>query len=328
MSTIKDANRRMYPRTGSVAMKRILVPLDESDLAEQALSPAVAVAIRHRAEIHLLSVVSTVPPVRLSFAAETYLPGWLDQAKTTLRGYVEQTAAKVAARSEGLRVEAHVGEGRVGETIREAVEELDIDLVVLTTHGPGRLERAWLGSIADELVRSLERPILLLPPTENAFEENQIRHVMVPLDGSKAAEAVLDVLPVVLPSGGGVRLTLASVVEEGLPIHLGYLPDEIQEKSFPEERRKTAEAYLATVSRRLETEGIGLLETRVLTAYNAAHGLLDYCKENEVDVLALSTHGRGGVARFLIGSVADKLVRSAGIPVLITRRPSAPPETA
>ena len=306
-------------------LKRILVPLDESDFAEQALSPAVALAIRHRAEIHLLSVVSTVPAVPLSFAAETYLPGWLDQAKNTLRGYVEQTAAKVAARSEGLRVETHVSEGRVGETIREAVEELDIDLVVLTTHGPGRLERAWLGSVADELLRSLERPILLLPPTENAFEENRIRHVMVPLDGSEAAEAVLDVLPMVLPAGGGVRLTLANVV---VPIPLVYSPDAISEESLPEERRKTAEAYLATVSRRVDTEGVALLETRVLTAYSAAHGLLDFCKENEVDALALSTHGRGGVARFLLGSVADKLVRGAGIPVLITRRPSAPPEAA
>ena len=292
-------------------MKRILVPLDGSDFAEQALSPAVALAIRHRAEIHLLSVVSSAPPVPAHFADETFLPDWVDQEETTLRGYVERTAAKVAARSEGLRVEAHVSEGRVGEIIREAVEELDIDLVVLTTHGRGLFERAWLGSIADQLVRSLERPILLLPPTENAFEENQIRHVMVPLDGSEAAEAVLDVLPAVLPAGGGVRLTLASVV----------VPT-------PEERRETAEAYLATVSRRVETEGVGLLKTRVLTGHNAAQGLLHFCKENEVDVLALSTHGRGGIARFLVGSVADKLVRGTGIPVLITRRPSAPPETA
>ena len=299
-------------------MKRILVPLDGSDFAEQALSPAVALAIRHRAEIHLLSVVC---PVSVSFAEDTYLPGWLDRAEARLRGYVEQTAAKVAARSEDLRVESHVCTGRVGETIREVVEELDIDLVVLTTHGRGLFERAWLGSIADELVRSLDRPILLLPPTENAFEENQIHHVMVPLDGSEAAEAVLDVLPAVLPAGGGVRLTLANVV---VPIPS---PDAISEESLPE-RRETAEAYLARVSQHVDTEGVGLLKTRVLTAYNAARGLLDFCKENEVDVLALSTHGRGGIARFLVGSVADKLVRGTGIPVLITRRPSAPPETA
>lgn len=303
-------------------MKRILVPLDGSDFAECALSPAVALAIRHGAEIHLLSVVSTVPPFPASFADPKLFPGWLDQEKARLRGYVEQAAAKIAARSDDLRVEARVSAGRVGETIREVVEEFDIDLVVLTTHGRGRFARAWLGSTADELVRSLERPILLLPPTENAFAENQVRHVTVPLDGSEAAEAVLDVLPLVLPASGGVRLTLASVVEEGFPIPAIYLPHAISEESFREERRKSAEAYLATVSQRVENEGVGSLETHVLRAHDAAHGLLRFCKENEVDVLALSTHGRGGVARFVVGSVADKLVRGAGIPVLITRRPS------
>ena len=308
-------------------MKRILVPLDGSEFAEQALSPAAALAMRHGAEIHLLSVVSTVPPVPGSFADPALFPGWVGREKTRVRGYVEQAAAKVTARSEELTIEAHVSAGRVGETISNVAEELDVDLVVLTTHGRGRFARTWLGSTADELVRGLERPILLLPPTENVFEENRIRHVMVPLDGSEAAEAVLDVLPLVLRAAEGVRLTLASVVEEGFAGPVAYLPHAISEESFREQRRKSAEAYLATISQRVEHEGVGMLETRVLTAHDAAHGLLRFCKENEVDVLALSTHGRGGVARFLLGSVADKLVRGTRIPLLITRRPSVAPGT-
>ena len=61
---------------------------------------------------------------------------------------------------------------------------------------------------------------------------------------------------------------------------------------------------------------------RVLTAHDAAHGLLGYSSEAEIDMMVLATHGRGGVARFLVGSVADKLIRGSEIPVLITRRPS------
>ena len=306
-------------------MKRILVPLDGSDFAERALSPAVALATRHGAEIHLISVVSNVPIVPVSFADPILLPDWLDQDEARLRGYVEQAAAKVAARSGELRVEAGVSVGRVGETIRKVAGELDIDLVVLTTHGRGPVRRVWLGSTADELIRTLERPLLLLPPTavaEQLFAGDQIHHLMVPLDGSEAAEAALDAMPLVLPAMGDVRLTLASVVEEGFPLPTAYLPHAISEESFRRERKKTAAAYLETVSERVTNEGVGLLETRVLTAHDAAHGLLQYCSEAEVDVMVLATRGRGGIARFLVGSVADKLVRGAEIPVLIARRPS------
>ena len=305
-------------------MNRILVPLDGSDFAERALSPAVALATRHGAEIHLLSVVSNVPIVPVSFADPILVPDWLDQEEARLRGYVERAAAKIAARSGELRVEARVRVGRVGETITGVADELDIDLVVLTTHGRGPVRRAWLGSTADELLRSLERPLLLLSPTaagERLFADGQIHHVMVPLDGSEAAEAALDAVSLVFPATGDVRLTLASVVEEGFPLPTAYLPHVVSEESFREERIKTAAAYLATVSQRLGNEGTGLLETHVLTAHDAAHGLLGYSSEAEADVIALVTHGRGGVARFLVGSVADKLVRGAEIPVLIARRP-------
>lgn len=67
---------------------------------------------------------------------------------------------------------------------------------------------------------------------------------------------------------------------------------------------------------------MGVPETRVLTADSAAHGLLRYCEDAEVDAIALSTHGRGGASRFLLGSVADKLVRRAGVPVVVVRRSS------
>ena len=200
-------------------MKRILVPLDGSDFAERALSPAVTLATRLGAEIHLHSVISTVPVVPVSFADPILLPDWVEQDEARLRGYVEQTADRVAADSGELRVEAGVSVGLVGETIREVADELDIDLVVLTTHGRGPVRRAWLGSTADELLRTLERPLLLLPPTavgEGFFADDRIRHLMVPLDGSEAAEAALEALSLVLPAVGDVRITLASVVEEGV----------------------------------------------------------------------------------------------------------------
>ena len=306
-------------------MKRVLVPLDGSDFAEQALDPGVALAIRDGAEIHLLSVVSTEPPIPLTFADPALLGGWVDEEGARKQAYIERTAAGVAARAGGCGVEAHVRVGRVDAIIREVAEEFDVDLVVATTHGRGAFQRVWLGSTADRLLRSLERPLLLLPPTPagaDRFAEAQIRHVLVPLDGSKAAEAALDVLPLVLPGSEGVRLTLATVVEEGFALPAAYLPHAVSEESVRDERRKKAAAYLAATSQRVEGDGLGAPETHVLTADSAAHGLLRYCKEADVDMIALSTHGRSGVSRFAVGSVADKLARGAGIPVLVIRRPS------
>lgn len=304
-------------------MKRILVPLDGSDFSERALDPAAALAIRDGAEIRLLSVVPTEPPIPLAFADPTLLGNWVDEEGARRRDYVERTAAG-AARSGECRVEALVRVGKVDAAIREVAEEFDVDLVVATTHGRGAFQRAWLGSTADRLLRSLERPLLLLPPTpadEDRFSEAEVRHVLVPLDGSKAAEAALDALPLVLPGSAGVRLTLATVVEEGFALPAAYLPSAISEESARDERRKKAAAYLAGISRRVEEGGLGVPDTHVLTADSAAHGLLRYCKEADVDMIALSTHGRGGVSRFAVGSVADKLVRGAGIPVLVIRRP-------
>lgn len=241
-------------------MKRILVPLDGSDFAEQALSPAVALAVRLGAEIRLLSVVSAEPPIPFSFADEVLLAGWVDERAARMREYLERTTAGVAASSAGLRVETRVSVGKVTETIGKVAEELDVGLVILTTHGRGAFRRAWLGSTADQLLRSPGRPLLLLPPAPtgaNPLAEDEVRHVLVPLDGSEAAEAALDVLPLVVPASGGARLALVSVVEEGFPFPTGYLPHAISAESVREERRKRAAAYLAAASRRVEREGVG-----------------------------------------------------------------------
>lgn len=306
-------------------MKRILVPLDGSDFAEQALSAAQALAIRSGAEIHLLSVASPEPPVQFPFADDAELTGWVDEELARSQGYLEQAAARLAARSAELRVETCVKVGAVVATIGRVAEDLDACLVILTTHGRGAFQRAWLGSTADQLLRSPGRPLLLLPPTPagvRPLAEDGVRHVLVPLDGSDAAEAALGLLPLLVPASGAVRLTLASVVEGGFPLPADELPDEASEESVREEPGKRAAAYLAAAARRVEHEGIGKPNTRVLRADSAARGLLHYCKESAVDVIALSTHGRGGVSRFLLGSVADKLVRGAEVPVLVIRRPS------
>jgi nucleotide-binding universal stress UspA family protein len=305
-------------------MKRILVPLDGSELAEGAVGAAEALAKRRGAEVHLASIVSEVPPAPLAAEAGELIAQWLDDEEKRVREYLTKIEAEILARSPALRVGIHVQVGPVSRSLETMADELSVDLVVMTTHGRGAFQRAWLGSIADRLLRRMERPLLLVKegPDGGPFfgDGGPPARVLVPLDGSKAAEHALDVLREVLGEGHPAHLILASVVAEGFPLANVYLPHEISDEAERRKRKERAAAYLEEVAHRLEDAGSGAVETRVLEADEPAHGLLRFCEENDVDLIALSTHGRGGVGRFFLGSVADKLVRGTGVPVLVTRR--------
>lgn len=305
-------------------MKRILVPLDGSEFAEGAVRAAEALAKRRGAEVHLASIVSEVPPAPLAAEAGELIAQWLDDEEKRVREYLTKIEAEILARSPALRVEIHVQVGPVSRSLESMADELSVDLVVMTTHGRGAFQRAWLGSIADRLLRRMEHPLLLLkegPDGVPLFEDGgRPARVLVPLDGSEAAEKALDVLGEVLGEGHPAHLIVASVVAEGFPLANVYLPHEISDEAERRKRKERAAAYLEEVAHRLEGAGSGTVETRVLEADEPAHGLLRFCEENGVDLIALSTHGRGGVGRFFLGSVADKLVRGTGVPVLITRR--------
>ena len=134
-----------------------------------------------------------------------------------------------------------------------------------------------------------------------AFDPDSLSQVLVPLDGSDAAECALDALRMVLPRGGGARVTLALVVKEGHP------PQTMQ-KSPMEQHRRQAAAYLQRIADRLKRDGVGVVETRVIIDDDPSQGLLRFCDEAGVQLVSISTHGRGGISRFFLGSVADKLV--------------------
>ena len=294
----------------SQRLKKILVPLDGSDLAEEALDTALALAAAHGAELHLVCVVSNVP--------------WIEEEKAKALEYLDRTADKVSSDSRGVSVTTHVRVGRASPAVRKVAEELEVDLLVLTTHGRGTFKRSWLGSTADHLIREVEQPLLVLRHRERglwAYDPDLISHVLVPLDGSDAAECALNALPMVLPQDGVARVTLAYVVEESYPIPI-YIPPTISGESLREQCCLQAEVYLQGVADRLKLDGFEIVETRVLTDDHPSQAILRFCDEAGVHLVAISTHGRGSVPRLFLGSVADKLVRGASVPVLVTRRPS------
>src|SRR5262249_22151275 len=184
-------------------IRSLLVPLDGSPFAEQALPLALSLARRAKATVHL---------ARVHIPADLILPEGvvLPDADPTVRAgeqkYLEGVSRRLAAET-GLAVTATLLDGPVPESLGERAEAAGAALVVLTTHGRGTLGRFWLGSVADALVRHLSMPALLVRPGEGAAAgaDPTPKHVLVPLDGSPLAEQILG------PAAELARLTGAAV---------------------------------------------------------------------------------------------------------------------
>jgi nucleotide-binding universal stress UspA family protein len=300
-------------------MKRILVPLDGSEFAEAALPTAQALSQRFGAELHLASVVSDLPPVPLASGDGELVSRWFEQEEERAKTYLDRSAEALA----GTKVppaNRHVRSGPVARTIDAIAADVDADLVVLTTHGRGAWQRAWLGSVADALVRRTSRSLLLLREKRGTpVREGGIpSRALVPLDSSPAAAAGLEAaLPLLEP--GRTRVDLLMVIHEPFPLATTYLPHTISEGALLDERKKRAREYLEGIEERLDGEGVEA-EITVHTAGDAGHGILEHAEKSGADLIAIASRGRGAAARMMLGSVADKVIRGARVPVLVAKR--------
>lgn len=305
-------------------MNTILIPLDGSPFAETALHPGARLANRHEASLVLTTVVSDLPPVPLTAADGEMVSQWFKEEEERAEKYMSAVRERLASTFPDLSMETHVQLGPVARTLLAQAAEVDADLISLTTHGRGAWQRAWLGSVADGVLRGAKRPVLLLRDgggSSNLFaDESSPAHVVVPLDGSSASEEILGPLTSLLPSDGG-RVTLVSVVGRPFPLASTYLPHAVEEEKVSEEQKERAKVHLQEVAEEWNPLGV-TVESRILVSDDIARSVLDVVDEVGADLLALSTRGRGGVGRMILGSVADKLVRGTEIPVLAVRRSS------
>jgi len=311
--------------------RSILVPLDGSASAEQALPLACEIARRAGATLRLVHV--HVPYT----ANPIYVEGVpvIDEQLRSLgrqheRIYLERIRERLAVETKGTITAALLDtpgpgarDGTVAQVLAAHIAATSTDLVVMTTHGRGGLARFWLGSVADSLLRWSTAPILLLRPddgTPDPARPRTIQRILIPLDGSARSEAMVEhalTLGQLMQS----EYTLLRVVA---PFILGASAPFTTPTDFDPDRtmRLQAEAQhdLDTVARRLQAAG-ATVRTRVLITEQVAAAILEDASQHGIDVIAMSTHGRSGLARLLIGSVADKVLRGAELPVLVYRPP-------
>jgi nucleotide-binding universal stress UspA family protein len=322
---------------------RLLVPLDGSEFAEAALPLAAAVSRGAGAALELVSAIDASPPPPVPGVEGAALPvqpdplsavpetagGLRESLRAERADYLRDVARRLREQA-GAEAEVTLLDGRPDRVVMERVAARGVGLVVMATHGRGPMERAWLGSVADSLARQLPIPVLLVRPAEGERPQLTatvtVRRVLVPLDGSPLAEAALE--PAAhLASALAAPLALLRVISARGHLESPYIPHAAQAyREQIEADRHEAAAYLDDIAGRLREAGTEVTDclveegsaARTILAAPDADGAGD---AGGADVIAMATHGRGGLRRLVLGSVSDKVLRAALGPVLLVRPP-------
>ena len=290
----------------------ILVPLDGSDKDDRALAIAAAFARLADGTLHLIRVCEV--PVGHP-AADERAAGRADAPRP------EEAAAErsIRAAAGSLADVAHrpvtwevVPAPDVADALLYRAAELDVVLVVVATRAPRPVDRAVRGSVADRLVREGSRPVVLVPPgAEHAAGKRvELRRGLVPLDDSAAARDMVDHL-LGLPRVGDLEWVLLQVVP---PPHAGLVDALRGETRHAVAER--AERRLEAVAERLRERG-ATVDVRVAEADDPAAVISGAVRQDLVDFIAISTRGAHGLERWVLGSVAESVVRTAEVPVLL-----------
>jgi nucleotide-binding universal stress UspA family protein len=297
----------------------ILVPLDGSSLAEQALSCALTLARGLAAEMVLLRVVWIPPEVReLLSASAARLQAAVALQEAEAREYLLARAGQL--QEAGLEARYAVRRGPVAETILEYAAQEAIDQIVMATHGYSGIKRWTHGSVAERVLQAAGVPLLLVRVGEQDVRGDwhqpmTCQRILVPLDGSPLAEQILPTVASVARALGAevILFQVPIVYVTGWMTGEWYLPVQ----GVLDTAEENSHGYLKSVAVRLEEKG---LEVSTSTSIGAvADSIVEYAEANDVDLVAMCTHGRTGLARWALGSVADRVLRAGSKPILLVR---------
>ncbi len=307
---------------------RILVPLDGSRLAEAILPDVVELAAQQGSEVVLLRIASAHAVVGVTLVEAQV------QAVEEAGKYLAEVEQRLAAN--GVRVSSVVRYGRAAEEILDHARTSGIDLIAMSTHGRSGIERVLLGSVAERVLRETPVPVILrraagpapvrtgadmqqaqgpIRPQPVAPARQAIRHILCPVDFSRTADVALGQAGL-LAQRFGAELTVLHVVDDPLDVTCLHIPHPPQEQ-LREEMIKEAERTL---------QGRVLHTLRFLPRARTAvvvgppfREIVRYAREHQVDLIVMGTQGLSGLDHLMMGSTAERVVRTAPCPVLSIR---------
>ncbi len=297
--------------------KKILCATDFSEYSEYAMRYATAFAKISGGSIDCVHVVDTgfvtdgsVDGVYVSSAD---LQRSLESIKATAEKELEHFIRK--EHFLGVDMTPHLREGHAADEIVKLADEIGADLLIIATHGRSGLERLVFGGTCDKILRLSKTPVLAIKhPEHEALEEDgslKINRILCPLDFSEFSHSGLN-----LAKDLARRFDSTLVLTHVVDARFDY-PEWTAQVAMntSEHLAKSAEEHLKSVA-----EGMEGVETEIFVTNGVPHRtLIEKTKENDIDLVIIATHGRKGLAHALLGSVTEKVVRSAGCPVLTVR---------
>ncbi len=284
-------------------LSRILVPLDGSILADRVILHVRRLLVREDADVLLFRVLEGPSQSRPKVVQEMERGFAATHLEDQRRRLEEQ----------GARVRSEVAEGDPADEILKRCETWRPSLLAMSTHGRTGLDRWVWGSVAERVLREVRHPVFLTNPRalpeEPTLSEGRFRRILVPLDGSEVSSSILP-----------LATAFAKLYEsEVLLIHcmhpiMSYPPHAEMEAEITEERGiEVLEPHRSAV------EKAGLKVRTLVRAEYAAAAILDAAAGERVDLVAMTSHGRTGLARWAFGSIAEKVMRHCPCPVIVKR---------
>jgi nucleotide-binding universal stress UspA family protein len=294
---------------------RLLIPLDGSNTAEQALPWARAFAERFRLPVELLAVVD-VESLLTSVERARRFDKLVEQTSTEAKAYLE----RLSGRFVGLRVKRMVQQGSAADVIVEKAAANRSTLVAMTTHGRSGLNRWLLGSVTEKVLRATKNPLLLVraSPVGRSEGEATLKSIVAPLDGSELAEKSLTIVAKIAKKFAGEIFLFRAYRNPYLPFVSGGGHYAVNVDELLAGVRDEARSYLDAKVAQLKKQGVEQI-SYLIQEGDAADEIVAMASDAPDSITVISSHGRSGVKRWLLGSVAEKVVRHANSPVLVLR---------
>jgi nucleotide-binding universal stress UspA family protein len=294
----------------------IMVPTDGSGFDREAIRVALRIADKNRATIRLVRVLATGSFFGASVEAERK-PIEADVVRSERNRALSELYALAAEcrtmSNADIKVDLHTGP--VNDVLQGYARRNEIDLIVISSHGRSGLARLSLGSVTDSLIRHTTIPVLVVKPATsylNPQVREAFKRIVVPLDGSILAEQILPRVAAL------AKFEEAEIILLNVLIPQSYSQKEIIDPNMPwwENDISTAQTYLFRVAGTLRRDGMAVT-TDVVIGDNVAQCIGEFAGREKADLIGIATHGRGGLARMLRGSVADAVMHSSRISMLV-----------
>ncbi len=289
-------------------IEKILVQLDGSEVSESVLPYVQELGRRLNSEIILLNVY---PPnlADLSHEHQVYIEHIAETVKKQTKGKV--TPIALAGQANRVIVDYSISE--------------DIGLIVGMSRSKTYTKRWVIGSTADKVIRETSKPVLVIsadaPPIKNSSKI--LNKVLIPLDGSHASQAILPYVKIIMSNTSGdvePEVTLLRVIPSAHHVPVGeavvtvpYTDAEISQL------KGQAENYLSEVGKDLQKGDFKLHYIAVTRSISTADHILDFAIQNDINLIAMSTHGRTGISRLFLGATTDRVLHSVKIPLLLVK---------